>query len=59
MSGGSLNLTKDAIGKQLLDDGVITNNDAGRTQKSTKYKNKSYRVWVLKKEALGLKNENN
>lgn len=57
-SGGTLNFSKDAIGKQLIDDGIVEQLDKGRNQKTVKYRNKICRVWPIKKEKLGFEDEN-
>lgn len=52
--GGSLNLSKNAIGKQLCDDGLLHKMESGRTTKRIKHKKSTHRVWILKKEDVGI-----
>lgn len=52
--GGNLNFTKDAIGRQLLDDGFLLLYEKGRTTKNVKFESHAHRVWVFKKSDLGL-----
>lgn len=53
-SGGGLSFSKEAIGKQLFDDGFLHSVEEGRTTKQVKYKNLNYRVWIFKKKDLGI-----
>lgn len=53
-SGGFFKLSKNAVCKQLIADGVIQTSLGGKSAQFVWFSGRSHRVWVLNKSSLGL-----